>query len=732
MKKKLFLMTFLGLWFSQRPAFAHKEWVHQYMVQQSYLYLEQQIGPVPALRDAIGLNFRGRGLDSRPFNNSYPIGIGAWREDSEDPVYGYGGTRGFTPSITHFWDADNPNENYESTPLNIGYTSKAPNAWEKARVYLFCQDRNGAHDVTIPFVMPGEASVRNYIITYTSLPELYKGNYFLEGISNADGSGRVNYYLPQFNPGFGQPVALQLLGRVAHLLGDMSVPAHTHSHLHPCPANRPDHYEQDMGNTYYSNNNLGKCEDDPGGAYPAQSWTAATAAQQGGLLTDIHCLPSARDKAKYLFYTMNQLADFFPSGVNYGDMGTFNRGGDQSFMRGDNDLSQGSNPYITGMYSSYGWVPPTSINTTQIANVTFNFSIRAVATLFQWFAFEAGITRDLKNQQIANYSGSDMICTNAFFDVNSAPSGTDVQWTAEPAHLVTTSTFTGPMNRPVLNLTANGGAQGLVTVKASYTSNDGCYSGPVALQRQVWVGAPNMVLKKAPATELICPGITAYFEAGVARPSLEGPITYQWSCSLPGSSTGTSATYSVIAPNRYDVPVSVSCTMTNACGLSSTLNLYYTTANPNGSYFTSTKQKGDKLRVPCDNTNPGGVYNSGGYYRTTDTTNKPDGNNSALDASNSPQMAIGNEKDEVSVFPNPSNMGFELVVPPAALFAKGPNGKLLTLHYTLRDNLGRVMKEGTSSNTSIQIDTRALTAGIYSLSCSLNGKTFHKRVQVLH
>ncbi|TGE25958.1 T9SS type A sorting domain-containing protein [Hymenobacter aquaticus] len=704
MMKKILSIGLLCLGLFQTPAVAHKEWVHQYMVKQSYLYLEQQIGAIPALRDAIGLNYHGKGNDAQPFNNSYPIGVGAWREDSEDPIYHYDlGHGGFTPSITHFWDADNPNENYESVPLNIGYTSKAPNAWEKARVYLFCQDRNGAHDVTIPFVMPGVGYLRNYIITYTSLPELYKGNYYLEGISNADGSGRINYYhQPQFNQAFGKPVALQILGRVAHLLGDMSVPAHTHSHLHPCPANRPDHYENDMGNTYYSNNNLNKCEKDPGGSYPAYSWTAATAAQQGGLLTDIHCMASARDKAKFLFYTMNQLADFFPSGVNYSDMGTFSRGGDQSFQRGDTNLSQGSNAYINSIYSSFGWTSPGSINTGQIANVSFNFSIRAVATLFQWFAYEAGIISDLKNQQIANYSGSDLLCggANAFLDATSIPVGTNVTWSVEPSSRATGSWFQGPMGRPIFNVTATPDAQGPFTVKATYWSTDGCYAGPVTLTHEMWNGGPdvNILYESEVYGGLVCPGSNINLGAGISRPDLEGNVSYEWTVDNATFTYGygSGPDVSITAPGGYNQMFTVWCTATNGCR-STTTGRTYMTANENGING-----------MACVMYKPGKVATAG--------------------------SAAAPASAALEVFPNPSNTGFELVVPAGALLQKTGSTAPATLAYTLRDNLGRVVAQGTRPNPSakIQIDTRELPAGVYSLSCTVGGQTFHKRVQVLH
>ncbi|GAB3721219.1 hypothetical protein GCM10027594_01550 [Hymenobacter agri] len=127
------------------PAQAHKEWVHQYMVKEAYLFLRNLIGPVPVLEGSVGLNYHGIGTENVVFDTRFPqVGVGAWREDNEDLVYGLGTSagNGVTPSITHFWKADR-GDNARSLQYSIDPNSTVPNAWEKARAYLFSQDRDG-------------------------------------------------------------------------------------------------------------------------------------------------------------------------------------------------------------------------------------------------------------------------------------------------------------------------------------------------------------------------------------------------------------------------------------------------------------------------------------------------------------------------------------------------------------------------------------------------------------
>lgn len=114
--------------------FAHKEWVHQYIVREAYRYLELKLSMTyPDFKNHIGFNFDGYGNDNDPWATGY-IGVASWREDKDDPVWGYGTAfNGWTASSTHFWNADFGDN--VLTPISL--SSGVPNAYTKARIYLF-------------------------------------------------------------------------------------------------------------------------------------------------------------------------------------------------------------------------------------------------------------------------------------------------------------------------------------------------------------------------------------------------------------------------------------------------------------------------------------------------------------------------------------------------------------------------------------------------------------------
>lgn len=108
-------------------------------------------------------------------------------------------------------------------------------------------------------------------------------------------------------------------------------------------------------------------------SFPALSWNKYTASTQGNLL-DILSM-SDYDGIRYLFYTLNQLSDHFPSRER----------------PGDNNLPNGSNSYLVSRYQALGQVPTNPVYQ-DIGNETFNFAIRATATLFYWFANRVGLS----------------------------------------------------------------------------------------------------------------------------------------------------------------------------------------------------------------------------------------------------------------------------------------------------------------------------------------------------
>lgn len=101
---KSFFIGFIVFFILSPQLAAHKEWVHQYIVQQAYdllvLYFDRSI---PEIENHLG----GLGPGTGPWDSG-EILKGAYREDIEDVVTGVGGFgNGWSASSTHFWDVDN-------------------------------------------------------------------------------------------------------------------------------------------------------------------------------------------------------------------------------------------------------------------------------------------------------------------------------------------------------------------------------------------------------------------------------------------------------------------------------------------------------------------------------------------------------------------------------------------------------------------------------------------------
>ncbi len=378
---------FLLIIFFYQVSFAHKEWVHKYVVIQAYEFLKLHHPSIiyTDFNSRIGDYSVGCSHGPWQFGN---ITAGAYREDCEDVMYHTAGIVGQRVSITHFWDADaGDNSQIELCDLECW---SYDNAYKKALHYI-----NGSHEVWADFPLckpPDLAWQAGFMfLKYNSLVDLYKNKklYIVKFVSM---SGETKHYNPpvelnddNFSGGltvatFSRIMVWEILGRVAHLLADMSVPAHAKNDKHPCDILDPDGYELYMGGNDWSPT---VCND-PQTSFAAQNWTASTAQTQGGLI-DISGM-NTNEIIRYLFYTQNQLSDHFPSGRPQ-------RGGyANEWYNGDNNLPNGSNQYLITRYSILG-PPPNSpqytFNYQAIADETFNFCIRATATLFYWFAVEA-------------------------------------------------------------------------------------------------------------------------------------------------------------------------------------------------------------------------------------------------------------------------------------------------------------------------------------------------------
>jgi hypothetical protein len=297
------------------------------------------------------------------------ITTGAYREDKEDPVFGIRGPFGFYASNSHFWNADNRSGGDNSlTTLNIfGINSDYPNAMTKIKKYADGQwfIWNGSGYSDRKFIEYNAANGYIYRLSYHSsgLVQFYRtGRIWLESKINTLGQVVNVRDFIIVSDIVRDAIVWEVLGRMAHLTQDMTVPAHTHNDVHV--------RFYDGGDCYHN------YIDD--GAYQNYNWQTANA--NGGF---INPYSEGNDPLRYIIYSSNQLADHFPSGPDCLEIPQ------QHF--GNNNLPGGTYNILNSYYQQLG-MPPQNINdVNEESRYCFNHAIRATAALFYWFAVETGI-----------------------------------------------------------------------------------------------------------------------------------------------------------------------------------------------------------------------------------------------------------------------------------------------------------------------------------------------------
>ena len=377
------------------PVQAHKQHVHQYIAREAYLLLRSSLGAdVPQLQEHIGgLDpfYAGDSAWQRPF-----VTTGSWREDEEDVVFHYDayeispGLNYALVSITHFWDADQGDsagnifrlriEQPPFPPLNIDI-GPYENAYDK-----FLRYAEGGWVVWYPraFTATNTANGHLLVLAPLPLPAAYGIPFSYDGLTDFY-TFRVctlrtdqNIVYTVYDETSGQYVdpatvstllvgndvrdgiVWEILGRMCHLLADMSVPAHAHRDEHGL---NPDSYEEYLG----------------GAGDPFTAWDHRNV----GALID----PSrgANEPLHYLIYILQQLSDHF------GSNGPAE--GDGNDIAGGNPRSAETMFLDSVALSSLG--PPTSQagpwttgNLMNIRDRTFPVTIRATAGLLLWFCRE--------------------------------------------------------------------------------------------------------------------------------------------------------------------------------------------------------------------------------------------------------------------------------------------------------------------------------------------------------
>ncbi len=293
------------------------------------------------------------------------ITTGAYREDLEDVVNDIRGPLGLEASCSHFWNADDRSDGDHSL-THLSGIGVFPNAYTKITKYISGQWfrwSNGYHERLYINYLHTDGKVYRYSYHTRGLINFYKTKtIFLHSKINSLGQEEIIDQEVVLTDYVFHKIVWEVLGRMAHLKGDMSVPAHAHSDVHIRPLDGGDCYHNYI--------------DD--GAYTIYNWQ--TAKNDGGY---INPYDTGNDPVRYLMYSTNQLADHYPSGPDCLEI--------PQKHSGDNNLPGGTYPILNNYYQQLGPPPQNITNTYQEGQHCFNFAIRATAGLFYWFAVETGM-----------------------------------------------------------------------------------------------------------------------------------------------------------------------------------------------------------------------------------------------------------------------------------------------------------------------------------------------------
>ncbi|MBU1099638.1 MAG: T9SS type A sorting domain-containing protein [Bacteroidetes bacterium] len=424
MKKTIIIL--LIIMFSS-TSFCHEQPMHQYITREAWQLLLKSF---PELQYTEMANYIGYAQTNSNQNlksmGDGKVVSGAWIEDEYDILYHYGVGRqpefnqSVTPelysifletaenkrqsftSITHFWDADagyNSGVGLSDYASGIYWSFNIPeNAYQKLMKYYM-----GMYDLRLVYNTPTAHSgcgtiyglwwdigVRDNLANYCNNSLLFESVQYFAG----------EVWLPAdcYIAPFYKEWVYEILGRMVHLLQDMSVPAHVQCVSHAGT--------NGMYQDYYETN-----------ASSFHQWTANEIYTNGDTFIDPYQQNWGHPLA-YLMYFLNQITDHYGTGKTYGDF-----------------LYDASCPGISE-YVVVGDLPqlPSQINWTNCSSMHDKLqplAIRATAGLLYWFARETGFLPDPISN--ATIDGSRIIIKNkpAYWGISSTEDGVspfDYQW----------------------------------------------------------------------------------------------------------------------------------------------------------------------------------------------------------------------------------------------------------------------------------------------------------------
>jgi hypothetical protein len=363
-------------------------------------------------------------------------------EDTGDWIYGYGKSgmpepyvsgvsdaseiviQGYIKTITHFWNADltepvnsSGHNLVEGKWLGGKYTiHNIPSAQRKAERMIY--GNNIHHDRTMEFKTPLEN------LGFATVPDL-KGNSQRVNLHSANGAFRFSiysvddyilnhnililghylknnkyvdydttYYIHLTDRDWTSLMyqtdnceEYRYLGRLAHLLSDMSVPTHTHNDIHGVVPVLNSEKITDCDQ--YEGWDIPSLNSHGGYLYTSDAikWTAADVAKVYGYeLIPLPVDMNSEEFLYHLFYTVNQVASMFPS----------NDCGGNFTANPEHPFSQ--YPFITDMQSKIMEMHGGSVDFQKrkgqnmsdkeldnIQNICIPMAIRAVATVLYWW-----------------------------------------------------------------------------------------------------------------------------------------------------------------------------------------------------------------------------------------------------------------------------------------------------------------------------------------------------------
>lgn len=399
------------------PLYAHKEPTHQYIIKEAYSLLVHHLGTsIPEFDKHIlgynGLCTEGEFDNLADFHWQYStVAGGAWSEDIQDPIrfmhekdifFGLG--KGSLTSINHFWDPDSKNPQYnESFRLTLNHNpwpyswwdfsvcSMAHNldfyidtdlmAYKKAIIYLGIKEYKPKITDYAFFTCKGQSIMSPIYFGY-SLSDWYH-DYFQYGDTVLQNRKKDIIY--------------QFIGRVCHLLGDMSIPAHVHCDEHGL---WHDPYEDAMNYKEWEGNKMSPCIDEDKNISSAQErvefWNAEKIFSEKGSIVNPWCYPADQNPYWFLFYTTAQIADHFASNRSNGDDDYQHIGEIDDILSFDRNAIQ-KGPVETFFYpgnpeaSGYAHKEEDLL---AIRDITFPYVIRATAGLLYLFATEFGLINE--------------------------------------------------------------------------------------------------------------------------------------------------------------------------------------------------------------------------------------------------------------------------------------------------------------------------------------------------